>query len=274
MTESFLLVIPSKPAHSQAWRPAGGLPRWSSTVSIPDQRTKVPHTSRCRQQGATNSSLPLAAEATLIEGPRNVRSRSVAPPCGPTDDSPSGSPAHGIFQARTLEWDVTPYSGGSSGPRDQTHVSCVPCIGRRILYHYHLTQEKGAVTPQETDPDLPGRVQESPAEALVSGGLDWVQQCVQGTFWRRWRYLHHLHHSLVSGQTTGREHSQRSNCQHPSNHRENKSSRKTSTSTLLTVPKPLTVWIITNCEKFLKRWNTRPPDLPPEKSVCRSRSNS
>ena len=32
------------------------------------------------------------------------------------------------------------------------------------------------------------------------------------------------------------------------------SSRKTSTSALLTVPKPLTVWITTNCGKFLKRW--------------------
>ena len=31
------------------------------------------------------------------------------------------------------------------------------------------------------------------------------------------------------------------------------SSRKTSTSALLTVPKPLTVWIKTNCGKFLKR---------------------
>ena len=30
--------------------------------------------------------------------------------------------------------------------------------------------------------------------------------------------------------------------------------RKTSTSALLTMPKPLTVWIITNCGKFLKRW--------------------
>ena len=26
--------------------------------------------------------------------------------------------------------------------------------------------------------------------------------------------------------------------------------------------------------KFFKRWNTRAPDLSPEKSVCRSRSNS
>ena len=33
------------------------------------------------------------------------------------------------------------------------------------------TQEKGAVTPQETDPDLPVSVQESLAEAWVGGGL-------------------------------------------------------------------------------------------------------
>ena len=31
-------------------------------------------------------------------------------------------------------------------------------------------------------------------------------------------------------------------------------SRKTSTSALLTTPKPLTVWITTNCGKFLKTW--------------------
>ena len=98
-------------------------------------------------------------------------------------------------------------------------------------------------------------------------------------------------------------------------------SRKTSTFALLTMPNPLTVWITTNCGKFLRTWeyqttwppsweicmqikkqqlelwipdhltsllrnlyagqeatgqegNTRPPDLPLEKSVCRSRSNS
>ena len=33
-----------------------------------------------------------------------------------------------------------------------------------------------------------------------------------------------------------------------------KSSRKTSASALLTMPKALTVWITTNCGKFLKRW--------------------
>ena len=49
------------------------------------------------------------------------------------------------------------------------------------------------------------------------------------------------------------------------------SARKTSTSVSLTMPKPLTVWITINCGKFLKRW---PLDLPLEKSVCRSGSNS
>ena len=32
------------------------------------------------------------------------------------------------------------------------------------------------------------------------------------------------------------------------------SSRKTSTYALLTMPKPLTMWITTNCGKFFKRW--------------------
>ena len=53
--------------------------------------------------------------------------------------------------------------------------------------------------------------------------------------------------------------------------KQQESSRKTSTSTLLTTPKPLTVWI-TTVENSLRDQNTRPHYLPPEKSVCRSRS--
>ena len=54
--------------------------------------------------------------------------------------------------------------------------------------------------------------QESLAEARIGGGLlhrqgHWVQQCMHGTCWKRCHYLHYLHHSLASGQTTGREHS-------------------------------------------------------------------
>ena len=52
------------------------------------------------------------------------------------------------------------------------------------------------------------------------------------------------------------------------------SSRKTSTSALLTMPKPLTEWITTNCENSSRDGNTRPPDLPLEKSLCMSGNNS
>ena len=49
---------------------------------------------------------------------------------------------------------------------------------------------------------------------------------------------------------------------------------KTSTSALLTTPKPLTVWITTNCENLLKDGNTTLPYLCLERIVCRSRCNT
>ena len=36
--------------------------------------------------------------------------------------------------------------------------------------------------------------------------------------------------------------------------RKQESSRKTSISAFLTIPKPLTVWITINCRKFFKKW--------------------
>ena len=52
------------------------------------------------------------------------------------------------------------------------------------------------------------------------------------------------------------------------------SRKKKSTSALLTMPKPLTVWTAINCGKFFNRWEYQSPDLPPETSVCSSRSHS
>ena len=52
------------------------------------------------------------------------------------------------------------------------------------------------------------------------------------------------------------------------------SSRKTSISALLTMPKPLTGGSQSTVENSARDGNTRPPDLPPEKFVCRSGSNS
>ena len=53
--------------------------------------------------------------------------------CKPMDWSPPGAPAHGISQARILEWVATSLSRGSSWPRNQTWASC---FGRQILYHW------------------------------------------------------------------------------------------------------------------------------------------
>ena len=48
--------------------------------------------------------------------------------------------------------------------------------------------------------------------------------------------------------------------------------QKSIISALLTMPKPLTMWITTNCGKFLKRWKYQ--TITPEKPVFGSRSNS
>ena len=53
--------------------------------------------------------------------------------CGPIDCSPPGSPVHGLSQARILEWVAIFFFRKSSWPRNQTWVSCVSCLGRRIL---------------------------------------------------------------------------------------------------------------------------------------------
>ena len=49
--------------------------------------------------------------------------------------------------------------------------------------------------------------------------------------------------------------------------RKQESSRKTSTSALLTMPMPLTVWITTNYGKFLKRWEYQ-TTWPPSWEIC------
>ena len=53
--------------------------------------------------------------------------------CNPKDCSPPGPSVHGTLQARILEWVAMPSSRGCSQPKDQTHISCVSCVGRRVL---------------------------------------------------------------------------------------------------------------------------------------------
>ena len=78
--------------------------------------------------------------------------------------------------------------------------------GNRFLEDTNLvrtrTQEKGAVTLQETDPDLPMSVQESPVVAWVGSGLlqaggTECSNAFMGPFEGGCHY--HLHHSLAQG---------------------------------------------------------------------------
>ena len=71
------------------------------------------------------------------------------------------------------------------------------------------TQEKGAATSQETDTDLPVSLWQSPGPAVAccrAGGTECSSACI-GPFEGGHHYLHYLHHSLASGQITGREQS-------------------------------------------------------------------
>ena len=54
--------------------------------------------------------------------------------CISMDYSLPGASVHGILQARLLEWVAISFSGGSSLPRDQTHISYISCFGRQVLY--------------------------------------------------------------------------------------------------------------------------------------------
>ena len=63
------------------------------------------------------------------------------------------------------------------------------------------------MSPQETEPDLPLRVQESPTAACCRVWDTEHNSVCTSTFEEGRRYLHNPYHSLVSGQTIGREHS-------------------------------------------------------------------
>ena len=94
-----------------------------------------------------NSNLNLGGKGCLLEHECSLfhtppvpaalcmHARSCLTLCNPVDCSPSGSSAHGIPQARILEWVGISSSRGYFQPSNQTRFSCVSCIGRRILYH-------------------------------------------------------------------------------------------------------------------------------------------
>ena len=70
----------------------------------------------------------MSSHKVRCRGPNSCWLSSVAQSCPtlchPMDCSPPGSSAHGILQARILEWVAISFSRGSFRPKDWTHVSC------------------------------------------------------------------------------------------------------------------------------------------------------
>ena len=77
---------------------------------------------------------PAAPSASLSHECAHAQSLShVWLSCNTMDYSPPGSSVHGFSQASILEWIAISSFRGSSQTWDQTHI---PCIGKRILYHW------------------------------------------------------------------------------------------------------------------------------------------
>ena len=87
----------------------------------------------------------------------------VAQSC-PTLCDPMDHTVHGILQARILEWVVSPFSRGSSQPRNWTQV---PCIAGRLFSSWAAGEAQeywsGYSIPSPVDLPNPGFEPESPA---------------------------------------------------------------------------------------------------------------
>ena len=146
------------------------------------------------------------------------------------DYSLPGSSLHGILQARVLEWVAISLSRGSSQPRDQTWVSCIP--GR----WFNLWATREACSNYLTI-------------ALISHASKVMFKILQA---RLQQYVNREIPDVQAGFRKGRG----------TRYQTAKSVRlkkrqgnlgKTFTASLTRL-KPLTMWITTNCEKFWKRW--------------------
>ena len=115
--------------------------------------------------------------------------------CDPTDCRLPSSPAHGISQARILEWVAISFSRESSRPRDQIQVTCASCIGRQIPYH--CTTWEAQFLPMDCSPpgsSVPGILQARilewaafPFSTGPSQPRDQTQlSCVAGRFFTIW----------------------------------------------------------------------------------------
>ena len=116
-----------------------GLSRVFSNTTVQKHKlTKIKHKEQIlkvarEKQQITQKGIPMRITADLST--ESEVAQSCPTLCNPIDCSPPGSSAHGIFQARVLEWVAIFFSRGFSQPRDRICISGVSHIGGWILYH-------------------------------------------------------------------------------------------------------------------------------------------
>ena len=136
-----------------------------------------------------NSSSPL--DCSFHEGKDVLCAQSCPTLCNPMDWSPPGSSIHGILQARILEWVVISSSRGSSQPRGRTHISCISCNGRQVLYHCATWEAHSPLPIHPSGLPLnltPERFSDLPPKQIFSNLL--ISPCTQFTS------VSQLHHKL------------------------------------------------------------------------------
>ena len=149
------------------------------------------------------------------------------------DRSWPGSSIHGIFQTRILEWVATSFSKKSSWYRDQTQV--LGTAGR--LFNIWVTREAQECSNYCTT-------------ALISHTSKVMLKFFQA---RLQQYVKHELTDVQAGFRKGRGlRDQIANIHWII--KKGREFQKNIYFFLLTMPKPLTVWITINCGKFWKRW--------------------
>ena len=75
-----------------------------------------------------------------------------------------GYSVHGILQATVLEWVATPFSRGSSQPRDQTWVSCI--AGRFFTIWAKVGDNNGIVSKNQRKSFMCSDMERYPEEVV------------------------------------------------------------------------------------------------------------
>ena len=186
--------------------------------------------------------------------------------CDPIDDSPPGSPIPGILQARTLEWVAISFSNAWKWKVKVKSLSLVRLPATPWTTAYQAPPSMGFSKQEYWSAQTTAQLHKSHMLTKECSKFSKL------SFNRMWGKDFQMFKLVLekAGEQAGEP-----EIKLPTSigsYKKQENSRKSSIFVSLTTLKPLTLWITTNCGKILKDGNTRPPYLPPEKSVWRSRS--